>query len=196
MNLKSSEPYHLKQNALLIDHDDSFIWNIKSWLDSQFFVEIINYKELIIKKENEYSEYNLIILSPGPKHPADYTKSLQFLQILPLNKNVLGICLGWQMMVLSEKGSVHQYSPPVHGKISTLNSEIALFHQLKVARYHSLTTKPSNDFQVLATSSDDQQIMWGKHKKRKWIGFQFYPESFLTESKHLYLDYLIQWMKS
>ncbi len=180
----------MSPNALIIDHDDSFIWNIKFWLEPEFKVTVVNHTQI---STLNMKDYDLIVLSPGPKSPTDYPASLELLS--SLTQPVLGICLGFQMMTVVSKGSVETYSPPKHGKTSLLKA-MKPFDQLSVGRYHSLHCKPGNDFKILATSQDDNCVMWSEHKTKKQLGFQFHPESFLTESADLYKKYILDWMKS
>ncbi len=174
--------------ALLIDHDDSFIENIKFWLQPEFKVFVINHAEIA---SLDMKNYDLIVFSPGPKAPQDYPHSLKLLT--QLEQPVLGICLGFQMMSVVSGGEVETYSPPQHGKTSLLKAAGA-FDRLAVGRYHSLRCEPSDDFEVLATSRDDDCVMWAQHQTKKYLGFQFHPESFLTESSELYKKYILDWM--
>jgi anthranilate/para-aminobenzoate synthase component II len=180
----------MSRTALLIDHDDSFIWNIKFWLEPEFKVMVMNHAQI---SSSNPQNFDLIVLSPGPKSPLDYPQSLKLLT--SLQQPVLGICLGFQMMTVTSGGIVETYSPPKHGKTSLLKAAPP-FNQLAVGRYHSLHCKPGSDFKVLATSQDDNCIMWSEHKTKKQIGFQFHPESFLTESADLYKKYILDWMQS
>ena len=176
------------RSALLIDHDDSFIENIKFWLQPEFKVFVINHVEIA---SFDTKNYDLIVFSPGPKAPRDYPHSLKLMTTL--KQPVLGICLGFQMMTEASGDQVETYSPPQHGKTSLLKAQGA-FDNLAVGRYHSLRCKLSDNFEVLATSRDDDCVMWAEHKTKKYIGFQFHPESFLTESSELYKKYILDWM--
>ncbi len=180
----------MSRSALIIDHDDSFIWNIKFWLEPEFKVSVVHHRQT---STLNLKDYDLIILSPGPKSPQDYPRSLNLLK--SLDQPVLGICLGFQMMTMISNGTVEKYSPPQHGKTSLLKAQ-APFDQLAVGRYHSLRCKPGSDFKILATSADDDSIMWSEHKTKKQLGFQFHPESFLTESADLYKKYILEWITS
>lgn len=182
----------MHKSALIIDHNDSFVWNIKSWLEPEFKITMMNYSE-IASSSLFLESFDLIILSPGPKSPQDYPHSLNLLESHQAQP-ILGICLGFQMMVLSAGGQVEKYSPPRHGKKSWLQTENNLFRNRQVGRYHSLKCLPSSDFKILAYSEDDQCVMWAEHQTRKQIGFQFHPESFLTESPELYKKYLLDWI--
>lgn len=173
-------------NALLIDHHDSFTYNIKAWLKPYFNVLIVDCAEI---GSINLAEYDLVILSPGPKTPFDYPLTLKFLRSVPTAKPVLGICLGLQMMTEVENGLVRPYDPPVHGKTSALESVDPQFNNLLVARYHSLKCELTDSFDVVATSESIPMIV--RHKTKTWLGLQFHPESFLTEKPELFLQTVV-----
>lgn len=184
--------------AFLIDHNDSFTQNLKHWLKPLFQdVVVTNYEDLHeIKNLKQPSD--LLVLSPGPKAPQDYPLSLEMLKTVSPDCPVFGVCLGLQMMAVSCGLQVSTYVPPLHGKTSRLHAhapELQNFENLKVARYHSIKVENiENDFQLLATSQDDNQPMWFKHNSKKWMAVQFHPESFLTESPEKHLQYLKSWL--
>jgi len=182
------DPVH----AVLIDHDDSFTFNLRHWLH-QFIkhVEILNHREITSQR---FSETDLIVLSPGPKHPNDYPHILNWLKNYPFNKPIFGVCLGMQMMHVSEGGNVVSYTPPLHGKTSVLSSRDSSLNNLVVARYHSLHCDGETTFQTLATSDDLK--MWIQHPQKKWMGVQFHPESFLTENTSVVQNYVKHWLVS
>lgn len=185
-----------KMKALIIDHDDSFIWNIKAWLSPFFEVKILNHTQLRASQIIDSKDYDLIVLSPGPKSPLDYNESLNFLNQSNSQQPILGICLGWQMMVQVTSGQVTPYQPVYHGKTSILISENSEINLKTVARYHSLITIPNSDFNILAYSETDHHVMWAKSNLKKWMGFQFHPESFLTKDPLFFLNYLLDWIKT
>jgi anthranilate/para-aminobenzoate synthase component II len=177
--------------ALLIDHDDSFTYNVKAWLSARFLVDVAHH--LDIKKISASKNYHLIVFSPGPKSPTDYPHSLQKLLNTNPDQHVLGICLGLQMMTIVENGEVTTYTPPLHGKTSALLSSAPALNGKKVARYHSMICQiPEKKFKVVASA--DGHAMWVQHKTKRWMGFQFHPESFLTEDPDLYLKALTDWV--
>lgn len=188
--------------ALLIDHDDSFTYNLRSWLKPLFEnVTVINHRDLSkAKSEIRQQKFNLVVLSPGPKSPQDYPEVQKFLTELSNNQAVFGVCLGLQSMVHNLGGTISSYSPPLHGKQSQLKVHSSIcseFQNLKVARYHSLLCQYNNaDFEKLASSADDNIAMWLLAKNKKWMGVQFHPESFLTEKAELHLAFLKKWMGS
>lgn len=177
--------------ALLIDHDDSFTYNVKAWLSARFEVDVVHHMDF--KKLSKSKKYDLIVFSPGPNSPTDYPNSLNKLLNTPIDQPILGICLGLQMMTIAENGKVTMYSPPLHGKTSELKSSADAINGKKVARYHSMICKlPEEKFKVVATA--DSHPMWVEHKTKRWMGFQFHPESFLTEDPDLYLKTLTEWV--
>lgn len=173
--------------AVLVDHHDSFTFNIKAWLKPRFAVSVVDCSD--VDKINP-AEFDLVIFSPGPKTPSDYPQSKNFLKSLPANKPVLGICLGMQLMNEIESGSVKAYYPPVHGKTSALSSATTQFNNLQVARYHSLKCDMAESFNILASSDTIPMIV--RHKNKNWLGLQFHPESFLTEKPEIFLQAVVE----
>ena len=178
--------------ALLIDHDDSFTFNLRHWLNT-FLTEIKIVNHLELESENIFA-YDLLVLSPGPRSPQDYPHVIRWLNSVAEKKPVFGVCLGMQLMASASGGKVISYNPPLHGKTSKLNCNIPEFQDLSVARYHSLYCTELTDFDVIAESENIP--MWIEHKKKKWLGVQFHPESFLTEDNYLLQLYLQKWLLS
>lgn len=191
--------------AILIDHDDSFTYNLRDWLRPAFAeVDVWNHRDLEVspphpvmgqQNSNELSKF-LIVLSPGPKSPEDYPHVHKFLSSLSSNQAVFGVCLGMQLMVENSGGKVSTYTPPLHGKKSKLQAQHEVtkkFNSLEVARYHSLQCSLPETFEALAVSAEEKIPMIIRHNKKKWLGFQFHPESFMTEKPELFLDYLKSW---
>ncbi len=177
--------------ALLIDHDDSFTFNLRHWLLAFCqSVIIVNHQEVATQ---DFSEFDFIVLSPGPKSPQDYPHMITWLQKKYFSKSIFGVCLGMQLLTIAGGGEVKSYAPPLHGKKTQLQTNIPEFKNLNVARYHSLHCCELNNFDLIAESNDI--AMWIEHKTEKWLGVQFHPESFLTEKSHLLQTYLYQWLK-
>ena len=191
--------------VLLIDHDDSFTFNLQSWLRIRFHDVYVVGHDTIAKsfENNELTKltvgYDLVVLSPGPKGPGDYPHIRSFLSALPDEQKVFGVCLGLQAMVHALGGKVETYYPPKHGKTSRLKSlsqDFTWLENLTVARYHSLKcTDFDKNFICTAQTQDDGIPMWLVSKEKKWAGVQFHPESFLTEKSELVLSYLQKWVE-
>lgn len=183
--------------AILIDHDDSFTYNLQHWLAPICTeLKVINHRDL---QKNLHA--NLVVLSPGPKNPQEYPHVLDFINNLSSRTAVYGVCLGLQTLVYASGGKIKAYAPPLHGKKSKLEVTAPLYrflHNSEVARYHSLYCADYNPqlFETLARSQDDKLPMWLKHREKKWMGVQFHPESFLTEKSDLHLKVLNDWLSS
>ncbi len=183
--------------TVLVDHDDSFTYNLQKWLAPACTeITVVNHREL---SKNLHA--NLVVLSPGPKTPADYPHVLEFVKNLSGRTAVYGVCLGLQMLVQLSGGKISPYTPPLHGKKSKLVVGDKLYQALNnsfVARYHSLYCSQfsENEFETLARSEDDKLPMWLKHKTKKWMGVQYHPESFLTQKADLHLKALTDWLST
>ncbi len=183
--------------ALLIDHDDSFTYNLQDWLRPLCEeIQVVNHRDL---EKNLHA--NLVVLSPGPKSPQHYPHVVDFVKNLSGRSAVYGVCLGLQLLVQAESGQINPYTPPLHGKKSQLLIQEPRYNFLnncQVARYHSLycTEYSQTNFETIALSEDDRLPMWLSHRTKKWMGVQFHPESFLTEKPDLHLKALSDWLKS
>ncbi len=158
--------------------------------------------QIDVKRNNEITlaeikslNYQRIIISPGPGHPADpsyFGVSSEILKNLGKEISILGICLGMQGMATVFGGEVVRAGQPMHGKISTINHDgkgifTSLPANIDVMRYHSLIAKESTlpkDLVVTAkvvSGSGAGEIMGLRHKSLKIEGVQFHPESFASE---------------
>lgn len=183
--------------TLLIDHDDSFTYNLQHWLAPICSeIKIVSHRDL---QKNMFA--NLIVLSPGPKNPGDYPHVQDFISQLSPRAAVYGVCLGLQILASLGGGTIATYAPPLHGKKSKLEIKNKLYSSLnnsQVARYHSLYCAENSEkqFEIIAHAKDDQIPMWLKHREKKWMGVQFHPESFLTEKPELHLKALTDWLST
>ena len=171
----------------IIDHQDSFTWNIVHQLSNFDEVYCSNYFEINQKK---LDQSNTIILSPGPGSPKDYPLTSKIYRKYKGKKKLIGICLGYQQILFNEKGKIVQQKNIYHGYQSTVKvtKESKLFKEnkkFKVGRYHSLKLyEPykSMDIQITMRCVLSNVAMAFEDHKNKIFGFQFHPESFLTEN--------------
>lgn len=178
---------------VLIDHYDSFIYNILHYvlcLGRQ--IDSIRPEECTIFQLDQM-KVTSIILGPGPGKPGDYPLAFRLLEYAIHKKlPVLGICLGHQMIAEFFGGTVEASAVPVHGKLSTIvHRNEGIFHGLpsffNVVRYHSLKVNQDHlpvDLQVVAYAKEDDTIQAIQHMYYPIYGIQFHPESVLTECGH------------
>ena len=171
----------------IIDHQDSFTWNVVHQFSKFDNVYCTNYFEINEKKLNQS---NVIVLSPGPGSPKDYPETSKIYKKYKGKKKIIGICLGYQQILFNEKGKIIQQKNIFHGyqsKVKVTN-ESKLFKNNKiftVGRYHSLKLyEPyrSNNIKITMRCAKSNIAMGIEDIKNNVYGFQFHPESFLTEN--------------
>ncbi|MEI4769218.1 aminodeoxychorismate/anthranilate synthase component II [Psychrobacillus sp. FJAT-51614] len=181
---------------LLIDNYDSFTYNLYqqvSMLGKE--VKVIRNDDITIKEIEELHP-EAIIISPGPGDPSEAGISIQLIRELHEKYPILGICLGHQSIGAAFGADIVQAKNIMHGKLSIVeHSSDSLFQpfneSISVMRYHSLVIDEqtlSEDLEVLARATDDNEIMAIKHRNYPVFGLQFHPESIGTEQG----DQLIQ----
>ena len=171
----------------IIDHQDSFTWNIVHQFSKFDEVYCSNYFEINQKKLNKS---NTIVLSPGPGSPKDYPFTSKIYNKYKGKKKLIGICLGYQQILFNEKGKIVQQKKIYHGYQSKVRvtDQSKLFNNnkiIKVGRYHSLKLfEPfkSNDIKISMRCAKTNIPMGIEDLKNNIYGFQFHPESFLTEN--------------
>ena len=129
-----------------------------------------------------------IIISPGPKGPADAKESLDIVREFKNTMPILGVCLGMQILAHNAGASVVRGEKPMHGKITAIHHEgTGLFKGLPttfdVTRYHSLVVQKSTLPPVYHVDaiSDDGAVMAMSHQLLPLFGLQFHPEALLSE---------------
>ncbi len=171
----------------IIDHQDSFTWNVVHQFSKFDEVYCSNYFEINKKKLNQS---DTIVLSPGPGSPYNYPLTSKIYKKYKGKKKIIGICLGYQQILFNEKGKIVQQNNIFHGYQSKIKvtKESKLFKKnmlFKVGRYHSLKLyEPykSKDIKISMRCFKSNIPMAIEDTKNNIYGFQFHPESFLTEN--------------
>ena len=89
----------------LIDHQDSFTWNVAHQFSTFDEVYCSNYFEI---DEKKLLKSNVIVLSPGPGSPKDYPDTSKIYKKFRGLKKIIGICLGYQQILYNEGGKIIQ----------------------------------------------------------------------------------------
>ena len=171
----------------IIDHQDSFTWNVVHQFSMFDEVYCSNYFEINHKKLNESA---IIVLSPGPGSPKDYTLTSKIYNKYKGKKKIIGICLGYQQILYNEGGKIVQQKRIFHGFQSKIKvtKDSKLFNKNKffeVGRYHSLRLEEpfiSKNMKITMRCIKTNIAMGIEDHINKVFGFQFHPESFLTKN--------------
>ena len=169
----------------IIDHQDSFTWNVVHQFSQFDKVYCSNYFEIDSRLLNKA---NTIVLSPGPGSPKDYPNTSKIYNKFKGRKQIIGICLGYQQILYCENAKIIQQKNIFHGyqsevKVVSNKSIFSKNSKFKVGRYHSLKLKEPfvrENFEITMRCAKTNIAMAFENKKNNIYGFQFHPESFLT----------------
>ncbi|MFP4428416.1 MAG: anthranilate synthase component II [Desulfovermiculus sp.] len=184
---------------LMVDNYDSFTFNLVQLL-RVLGAQVIVYRNDAISSS---AVFNLnpaaVVISPGPKDPAQAGASLEIIASCFQRMPLLGVCLGLQCVNEFFGGTTARTKRPIHGQTSPIfHLGCGLFaglpSPLQVARYHSLQAVPGMDSPLEVTAwTQDGLVMGLSHPDLPVHGVQFHPESFLTQAgRELMVNFLAQ----
>lgn len=141
-------PHAVSPRILFIDAYDSFSNNIISLIQSTLNVDVtvIRIDEEIDDFSSFLRPFSAVIAGPGPGHPKNDTDVGLFNDLWTLEEEsllpVLGICLGFQSLILAFGGKVEALPQPRHGIPRNIRSnKLSIFKDLSniiSVQYHSL----------------------------------------------------------
>ncbi|QGY39482.1 aminodeoxychorismate/anthranilate synthase component II [Pseudodesulfovibrio cashew] len=168
-------------HVLLIDNNDSFTRNLEHLLATSITGAVISVEPYARLAELDLSTADLIVISPGPGAPEEYPG---YGRVFESGVPVLGVCLGMQILNEHFGGETGRLPGCVHGQTDTI---VWQGREACVARYHSLcATRVGDDLDVLARNVAGVVMALGSQQRRV-LGFQFHPESFLTDDGGAFL---------
>jgi anthranilate synthase/aminodeoxychorismate synthase-like glutamine amidotransferase len=175
---------------LVIDNYDSFTYNLVQYLGELGAEPLVRRNDELTVDEVGALHPTAIVLSPGPKTPAEAGITVAVIRAYGDRIPTLGVCLGHQAIGEAYGGRVVRAARLMHGKTSEItHAGTDLFRDLpnplRVMRYHSLVvdhaTLPAV-LDVTAVAVDDPtEIHAVKHRTHPVWGVQFHPESVLTQ---------------
>ena len=137
-----------KPRVLFIDAYDSFTYNIVSVVECYLGVDVtvIKIDDSVEDLASYLRPFSAVIAGPGPGHPGNPKDTGLIQQLWRLDLEdvlpVLGICLGFQSLVLDHGGEILQLAEPRHGMVRTIrasgDSIFADIRSLTAIQYHSL----------------------------------------------------------
>lgn len=173
--------------VFLLDNYDSFTWNVVQLLGRIGAEVSVARNDEISVAEVRAMKPDAIVISPGPSRPEKAGISVELVRELGASVPLLGICLGHQAIGVAYGASVIRV-PPVHGKTAAVHHQRGgafadLPSPIIAGRYHSLAIdRDSLPAELDVTAwSDDGVVMGVRHRSHPVEGFQFHPESILTD---------------
>ena len=171
----------------LIDHEDSFTFNLAHLLGEFDDIYVSNYYNI---DKTKIARAKTVVLSPGPGEPKDYPTTTKLYNQFKGNKKIIGICLGFQQILYAEGGKIIQQNKIFHGYQSTISvlPSSRIFKNIKnlsVGRYHSLKLQEpfhSNTLKITMRCKSTKAAMALEDHSNNIFGFQFHPDSFLTKN--------------
>jgi len=188
---------------LLIDNYDSFTYNLVHYCgELGADVHVVRNDALTVAEALALAP-SAILVSPGPKDPAqagiclDLTRAAGEARI-PL----MGVCLGHQTIGEAFGGKVVRCHEIVHGKMGTIHhAGKSVFADLpspfEATRYHSLVVERESlpDCLEVTAELSDGTIMGLAHRELPIHGVQFHPESIRSEHGHKMLKTFLDMAK-
>ena len=191
---------------LVIDNYDSFTYNLVQRLgeiDPTIDVQVVRNDKLSIA-EIRAMQPERILISPGPCTPTEAGISVPVIEHLSGEFPILGVCLGHQSIGQAFGARIVRAPQLMHGKTDLIHHDNrGMFANLPnpfvATRYHSLVIAPETlppDLEVSAWvdgADGARQIMGVRHKHLPIEGWQFHPESFLTQPGPELLRRFLHW---
>ena len=179
---------------VLVDNYDSFTYNLVQRigeLDPSLDLQVFR-NDQITPDEIAEKEPTHLIVSPGPCTPNEAGISVECVKQFAGRIPLLGVCLGHQSIGQAFGATIVRARRLMHGKTDSIHHDNrGLFQGLKnplqATRYHSLAIQAdtlSDEFEVCAWSEEpdgQREIMGIRHREMPLFGWQFHPESFLTD---------------
>lgn len=171
-------------HVLMVDHRDSFVHTLAAYFrETGASVRTVRPANVATVLAN--TPVDLVVLSPGPGHPADFQLRATIGLCLEHGLPVFGVCLGLQGIVEYFGGSLATLGYPVHGKASVITSARGRLFEgvplpLTVGRYHSLVADTVPDCLRITARMEDGAVMAVEHRDLPVSAVQFHPESILS----------------
>ena len=191
--------------VVVIDNYDSFTYNLVQRLgeiDSSIELRVFRNDQLSVAEIESLSPSRLLV-SPGPCTPTEAGISVDCVRHFAGRVPLLGVCLGHQSIGQAFGGTIVRAPELMHGKTDRIvHDNRGLFSDIDnpfvATRYHSLVIEPSSlpdELEVSAwtDTGGTRQIMGVRHKQHAVEGWQFHPESFLTEPGTDLLKRFLSW---
>ncbi len=175
------------KRILMVDNYDSFTYNLVQFLGVLGAELVVFRNDHLSLSDVERVAPDGIVISPGPRAPADAGISKEILLAFGPDIKTLGVCLGHQCIGEAFGGKVVRAGQVMHGKTSSVFHDGKSVYRgvdspFEAARYHSLVVEEDSLPECLEVScrTEDGVVMGLRHRDHPVEGIQFHPESFMT----------------
>lgn len=177
----------MNTHICLIDNYDSFTYNLHQ------LATALGARVTVIRNDQfqpeELSDFDKLLLSPGPGVPAEAGRLLDTIRLWAGRKPILGVCLGEQAIGEVFGARLRNLEEVFHGvqsPVRIVHPDDYLFRglpqEIHAGRYHSWVVDSDGlpDCLEVTAVSREGYIMALRHKDYDVRGIQFHPESVLT----------------
>jgi anthranilate synthase component 2 len=189
-----------EMKILVLDNYDSFTYNLVHIIRALGFAVDIHRNDKI--SVADVSEYDKILLSPGPGIPDEAGIMKQVIKTYGPTKSILGVCLGLQGIGEVYGARLFNIPKVLHGVTSfteVRDADEYIFRgvspRFQATHYHSWAVVPEtvNGDLLITAVNEDNLVMGLRHKKYDVHGVQFHPESIMTPEGPKMIE---NWLKS
>ena len=191
--------------VVIIDNYDSFTYNLVQRLgeiDPRVEVRVLRNNQVSVADVEALSP-SRILISPGPCTPNEAGISVECVRRFAGRVPLLGVCLGHQSIGQAFGAQIIRAPQLMHGKTDQIQHDdrslfAGLANPFVATRYHSLVIDPGTVPESLTVTAwtetgGGRQIMGVRHREFPLEGWQFHPESFLTEPGVDMLSRFLAW---
>ncbi len=183
---------------LVIDNYDSFTYNLVQLIGEMGADPVVHRNDAISVEAALALKPRGVVVSPGPKSPADHETACALIRAFAGKVPLLGVCLGHQCIAHVYGGKVVRADRLMHGKTSlVIHGSRGIFAGLpnpfSATRYHSLLVEKNSLPSCLepVAHTAEGELMGMRHREHETWGVQFHPESILTpDGKRLVSNFL------
>ena len=190
------------KHLLIIDNYDSFTWNLVQAVGVLPDVASVDVVRNDSETDSALFDRNPthLIVSPGPKGPADAALSNDAITHWQGKIPILGVCLGHQCMAKLSGATIMRAQKRLHGKTCRVYHQgrglfLGIPDGFSAMRYNSLLVEAETlpDTWHITAVSEENEVMAIQGKNDLIFGVQFHPESFATEyGTTLLANFLLQ----
>jgi len=192
----------LSDVVLVVDNYDSFTFNLVQRLGELGARSVVVRNDTTTVAAIAERRPAAVVISPGPKTPAEAGISVELIRELGPRLPILGVCLGHQAIGEAYGGRVVRAPRILHGKLSRIHHDArGLFagvaDPFTATRYHSLVVEGSSlpaclERTAWTEDAGDPVVMGLRHREHPVVGVQFHPESIATDAGYRILENFLE----